>query len=66
MKNHEKVDESIRSMVIDSIQSVVNMETIKKIHHEHRQKKKGMNKSKALMIEFSTCDNVRPTLKFSI
>ena len=49
MKSHENVDESIRSMVIDSIESVVNMQTIKKIHHEHKQemkKKKGMKKSK--------------------
>ena len=47
MQNYTAFDEDLRSMVVESIQSVMNFETIKKIqleHKKHMKNKKGMGK----------------------
>ena len=62
MKNYTAFDEDLRSMVVESIQSVMNFETIKKIQLEHKKlmkNKKGMGKKgenpTTLGIELKIC-----------
>ena len=62
MQSYTAFDEDLRSMVVDSIQSVMNFETIKKIqleHKKHMKNKKGMGKKgenpTTLGIELKIC-----------